>query len=486
MKNINKEKSKSKIKSCFAKKQFKYGSLSAIFIAVFISIVFLVNIVASILINRYNLQIDLSYNQIYDISDQTKSFLKDYQKQTKIILLDKEDSLKNNSPYSIQIYNVAKNIAAQSESIKLEFVDLDENPNFASTYSNLSITTGGILVVDNENNAQFLSPSSMFSQSYNNMGQTTQVTSNVESSIAHALEFISGQNPVRTAVINGHSELDISSISKYLEDNGYKLNNINLITNGIPDETELIMINSPTVDYTDEDIQKLTAYLNKGGALVYFASSTQPSLPNLESLLKSYGIAFTSGTVIETSTNNIAGNSMLSFYAFADEYNEYTENISNDKLPIIVNACRPMHIEQVNDLNLQTDIFQTSDTCALWPSDDPNFDYHSAKKSSFALAIGAQKKVNDQKTTKVTAFSNIQMLAAIDTPTYGNGELILSAFGETADHKSKITILPKSMSYPPLGINMTQAAIIGFLFIAVIPIAIAIVGFVVCYRRKRR
>ncbi len=481
------QKIKSNVKNLLHTKKFKYSTLSATFTAIFISIVFLINIVCSTLVQKYNIQIDLSSNQLYQISDQTKSFLKNYNKKTKLILLDDEQTFKNGSPYLLHIYNISKNIASENPNIDIEFVNLDQNPNFVSNYPNFKLNSGGILITDDSNNSQYLPQSKMFTPSYGDIhNQQHQIVSNVESNIAHALEFISGQNPVKTAVINGHGETDISPIVQQFKDNGYDLNNLNFAKDEISENIELIIICSPKTDYTSEDISKIEEYLNNGGSLIYFASATQTKLPNLESLLQKYGITFSEGMVVETNPKNLIGNSTNQFYSLADDSNKYTENISIKNAPIVVKSCKPMHLEKINDAIIQTEICATSKTCSILNENDKNFKYESAPKSSFSVAIGTQKNINDKKTTKVTAFSNIEILSAMDIPNYGNGEFVLSVLGETTDHKSNITILPKSMSTPPLGINILQVTIIGFLFMAVVPTTIAIIGYIVYRYRKRR
>lgn len=475
------------IKNFIHTKKFKCNTLSITFTAIFISIIFLINIVCYSIIQKYNIQIDLSSNQLYEISDQTKSFLKNYDKKTKLILLDDEQTFKSSSPYLLHIYNIAKNIAAENSNITIEYINLDQNPNFVSNYPNLQLNSGGILITDYSNNAQYLPQSKMFSQSYGDMQtQQNQIVSNVESNIAHALEFISGQNLVKTAIFSGHGEIDISPISQQFKDNGYDLNKLILTKDNISEDVELIIISSPKTDYSPEDISKIEEYLNRGGSLIYFASATQTKLPNLEALLKKYGIAFSEGTVVETNAKNIVGNSTNQFYVLPNSSNKYTENISIKDAPIIIKSCKPMKLEKTDDAIVQADICSTSKTCSILNENDKNFTYESAPKSSFSVAIGTQKNINDKKTTKVTAFSNIEILSAMEVPNYGNGEFILSVFGETTDHKSNITILPKSMSTPPLGINLLQITIIGFLFMAVIPTTIALIGYIVYRYRKRR
>ena len=370
------QKFKSSIKNFTHTKKFKCSTLSVTFTAIFISIIFLINILCYSIVQKYNIQIDLSSNQLYQISDQTKSFLKTYNKKTKLILLDDEQTFKNGSPYLLHIYNISKNIAAENSNITIEYINLDQNPNFVSNYPNLQLNSGGILITDDSNNSQYLPQSKMFSQSYGDMyTQQNQIVSNVESNIAHALEFISGQNLVKTALISGHGEVDISPISQQFKDNGYNLNKLILTKDEISEDTELMISSSPKTDYTPEDIAKIEEYLNNGGSLIYFASATQTKLPNLESLLKKYGIAFSEGTVVETNSRNVVGNSTNQFYVLADSSNKYAENISIKDAPIIVKSCKPMHLEKIDDAIVQTDICSTSKTCAILNENDKNFNY---------------------------------------------------------------------------------------------------------------
>ncbi len=298
----------------FKNKKFKYGGAAAALTALFIVAVILINLIASMLISHYDWKIDLTSSQKYQISDQTTAFLKDYDKDVQIIVLNSEQAFKTESAYTLQAYNVLKNMVAQNPThLSLDFVDLNENPGFASQYSDEQLQTDGVLVVDSEGNHRYLSTSDLFITSYSSSEQTVEISSDVEEQVAHALEYISGENPVSIDVITGHSETDISSIQGTIESNGYDFTSSNLITDGIPEGTDVVFIDAPTVDYSTDDIAKLSDYLNQGGSVVYFAAASQPQLPNLEGLLSQYGITFSTGTVIETNTRNIAGRAIDSF-----------------------------------------------------------------------------------------------------------------------------------------------------------------------------
>lgn len=468
----------------FNSKKLKFGSLSVVFACIFISIIIVLNLLFYFIFNHFNIKFDLTDNQIYKISDQTKTFIKNYPNNAEIFVLDNEDTFKSQSTYSLEAYNILKNMVSYNDKLKLSFVDLDQNPNFSSKYSDVTLQTGGILIEDDKNHHTYISSTDLFLQAYDQTtGDTTELLSNVEQSVARALEYISGENPINTLVMTGHSETDLSSLKTSLEKNGYKFNTVNLTTSDINENTDLIVIAAPTIDYTKEDIEKLESYISGGGAIAYFASARQSTLPNLEGFLKSYGITFSDGTVMETDSDYMLNNSSSSFCVYASN-NDYTKDMPDKTLPIAVSEAKPMEGEEGEGYEL-TDICSTQDSCVLNSSSDFNFDYKTAEHKSFETALGSVKKLDNEKEAVVTAFSNVQILGTLDSPTFANGNFILSVLGQATNHHSQISILPKSIKSADLGATENQIIFIGFLFMLIIPILTIIVGIIVYVKRKQ-
>ena len=148
-------------------------------------------------------------------------------------------------------------------------------------------------MVDEENHSQFIPFFKMFQNQQEGFDSVNelQVLSSVERNIAHALEFLSGQNKVKTALINGHDELDLKKFKgEVFEENGYELVDLNLLTTKIPKDVKLILSISPLVDYGEKEIEVLQQFIDSGGRFIYFASSSQKKLKNLEEfILKNTG-----------------------------------------------------------------------------------------------------------------------------------------------------------------------------------------------------
>lgn len=469
---------------CLQNRHFQKTTIATIITALFLVVLILINAIASILISHYDWKIDLTSSQLYEISDQTADFLQEYDQNAVISVLTDEQTYKTQSNFTEQSYNILENMVAQNpDHLTLSFIDLDENPELAATYSNEHLAQGGILVTNDENDYRYISPTELVSQAYDTTTmQTTGINSNVEQVVAHALEYVSGEDPIQTAIMTGHQETDLSSIETYFEANNYTFTDVNLVTDNIPEDTDLIVIAAPFVDYTDADIAKLNDFLNQGGSVVYFAAASQPQLPILENFLAQWGITFLPGSVIETDSSNMVDN-MLSFYVYA-ESSDYTDNMIDQDLPILTSYARPM-AEQAVDGVTTTTLASTDDSCVYRPTGNENFNLQTADKESFAVGLASSKDNEDGSTAHVTAFSSVQLLGGMSTQTFGNSSFLLDVIGTTANHQSAINVLPKSITSPALGITWSQCLLIAAIFLLIIPVVVVIIGIYVFVRRRR-
>ncbi len=489
MKNVKiKFKFKDKLKSFLFNKKFKYNSLISVFIAIFIAIVFILNIVISTLVSKFDLKIDLTSYGLYKVSDETREFLKNYDKKARIIVLNNEENFKKSEDiYTKHLYNMAKNIVACNKNLSLEFVNLNEQPNFAAKYPNLKLQQNGVLITDENDNARFLSVFSMFKNQYEGgaYSYSSEVVSNVEKNIASALEFISGRKKINTVLVNGHDEIDLRSFrGDVFDENGYNLIETNLSSEKIPDDADLIFIIAPISDYAEEEIKKLQDYVDAGKKLVYFASASQKKLERLEKFLeKNFGVSFGEGVVIETDGRRVS-TSANDIFTFVEKENEYVEEMLNKKLPINFNDCKPLSFGEDENIEI-LNVCETGATTTVL-KDPKQFDMKTAEKKSFPLVAYVNRNLGEDKKSNLVVFCSSSVLGGLDIPHLGNSELIFSVLGEFANNKSKIKILPKSIGIPTIVMNRTIAGCIGVLFILILPLLVAVLGIVVYYKRRRK
>ncbi|MDR2136358.1 MAG: GldG family protein, partial [Treponema sp.] len=131
----------------FGKRNLRYGFVSVCITVVVIAVIVLFNVVLTALFKRYPLDIDLTEDQIFEISDETKNYLADLDKDVNIYVLNTESGFISVSPaeYFVQANEVIRRYAQHSSRVRLEYVDMIRNPNFASQYPDVDLNMNDIL-----------------------------------------------------------------------------------------------------------------------------------------------------------------------------------------------------------------------------------------------------------------------------------------------------------------------------------------------------
>lgn len=463
--------------------------------AVFIAAVILINIVSSLLIERFDITIDTTSNKVYNISTETEDFLQNFSETTKIYVMAKESDFKNNSEYYAHAYHILEKIASTSDNITTEYVDFTENPQFSTQYPNVTLAEASVLIVGENGRYTALGSSDLFQTTYDySTYQISEVISTAEQSIVSALEYIEGANPTGVAVITGHGEEDFSSVSSILETSSYNFEDVTLLSENIPDTADMVLICSPTADFSDDEIAKLEDFLdnngNLGTSLIYIANATQVQLPNLEAFLESWGVEINEGLVYELNSSYYYQSQLSPFNS--PESNDFTANMTESSLalPVLVPYLKPMAAIEADGITTTT-IGSTSSSSVLVPADAAE-DWQPTQDDlqSFPYALAGVMYADDSDTesasSKVIAFASIDMFSYMSESNLSNGDLITSVFSVAANKESSIQIASKSLTSSMLGISTLQSTILLVIFMIMIPIGTLVTGLVIWMRRRNR
>ena len=315
---------KRKWKNPFTSNRFKRGGMSTLLSVVFIAIVVAVNVGVTALTDRFpSLDIDMTAQGLNTLSDQAMEIAKSVDKDTTITLIGTEEGYDSNSVYSTyssygiessQVSNLARRLAEANSHIKVEFVDPDTNPTFISEYADDNLTTGKVMV-QTERRHRVLTVTDLFTIEQDQTTGGYSTYSMVDSALAGALELVNMEDVPVFTIATGHGEMltsdNMASFISMLEDQNFEVQEIDLLTESIPEGTQVLMLPTPTTDYSEAEVDKLREYLNNSTnpeALTLLATSnpTQGSMPNYEAFLEEWGIRVEEGVVAETNTDRMA------------------------------------------------------------------------------------------------------------------------------------------------------------------------------------
>ena len=102
-------------------RKFKYGTFATIFVAAVLVGVVLLNVIATVLVERYPLKVDLTAGGKYEITQETTDFLKTLDQEVTINVLAKEDDFTINQ-YLLQANEIIKKYQLYSDKVKVEYI----------------------------------------------------------------------------------------------------------------------------------------------------------------------------------------------------------------------------------------------------------------------------------------------------------------------------------------------------------------------------
>lgn len=522
-----------KISEKINKRRLKYGSLATALTALFIAAIVLVNIVATMLFNRFPITLDLTSGSIYTVSAETAEYIAGIDVPVSITVLSTEEEYRGISSYTAQTVELLKNYTQHNAGITVQYIDMLSNPDFIANYPNQSLVTGDIIVEPDDGTHErvkvvsltdllnipddYMANLSLYTASYGEEythrmfvagEQARQITlaSNAEQAITSAIMTVTDANPISIAVLrlDGAKEADISGLTDLLDINGYLISYLNIQTDEISDDIDLVIIPAPKLDYSTDEITKIENWLQGGGMLgkdlIYVASIEQPDTPNLDGLLYKYGMTVEKKVIYETDPHRYAGidgaGNPLRTYTLQDiSTDKYQEDVTNLNRSFLVPDARPITTRFADiDATQACEIIVTSGASSelrdLYGTD---LDAESSERGSFnSVVIGRQKKINQDTHistyTHIIVFGSELMLDSriVRDARYLNGDFAISMINEITGKTDGITIKPKSVASTTFDITAAQTRTLTLTFALVIPVAVLALGTFVWIRRRHK
>lgn len=501
-----------KMKRLFHTTGTTHGIYSVGLTAVVIAIVVVVNLIVGQLPEQYR-NIDVSNTKIYEITDTTRDFLKDMDAEVTFKVL----AVKEETDERIQTF--LSKYTSLSKKISIEWIDPVLHPSALQEYDaaensiivsceetgkNTTVTFDQIVVVDY---SSYYYTGSISENEFDGEGQLTSAVNYVTSD--------AGKQIYRTA---GHGEAMLpTSVTELMDKNNYAVSEWNLMMNlEIPEDCDLLLMNAPTNDLTEEERDAVLSYLAGGGKMMLLLGDTNSTeLPNLAAIMKEYGMEAADGYIADPQ-RCYQGNA---FYIFP------MLNVSGDmakgmasEMVLLINAHGLNLVDAARDTISTTSFMTTSsggaavteDTqtegtytlgaVATEPvsgtksGDDEDKDNAESDQESGSEAGDSDAgsddttdaEENETKESRLTVISSANMIDSQLTETFTtleNTTLFMNAVTANFDGVENLSIEPKSLA---VQYNTIQhVGLLSLFAIFGIPLVILAGGFSVWFRRRK-
>ncbi len=295
----------------------KYRIISWVSVAVAVALLVLVNVFMSVLTDKTQIKIDLTSNKRYELTDASYEYLDTYTADTVIYILASETEQDTNARAILDRY------AAANSHIKIENVDITENPSFGRSYvsDGETLTSNSVIVVSGDR-SRVIENSEFYAVENDSIAGL-----NVESKITSALKYVSSDEVINAYFTTGHGEIDFAGAKEALEAENYVVADVATLTEDIPADASLLVIPRPMNDMITAEIAKIDAFVRAGGAVQVYLSGECSGLANLYSYLSSVGITVNDNEIVESSSNAVSGGT--GSYLFLLDYtrNDVTSDV---------------------------------------------------------------------------------------------------------------------------------------------------------------
>lgn len=511
---------------------FKYSTLSTVLVVIFIICVVGVNVLASFVSERFNLDLDLTASGDYTLTEENVEYVRNLNKPVVITVSTTEDAYTEGTyltlvestyhcqdptggRYFKQTIELLKNYAKVNPNITVQFVD--NSPAFYEYQDrfNNSVVYGDIIVECTENEKyrvlgledlyEIQSSSSSYMDMYYGNGYYYISGSRVETAVTSALSYVNSDETDVMTIIEGYntSEQMVSVFQQYYQNQNYLCQTIQTLTaSNIPEDTDILVLLAPTIDLTDDEIKKIDEFLVNDGRygkhLLYFASPDQRDTPNLDALLREWGIECGSGTVYETDTNNY-----LAMYGatsqnldIAVEDGVYTDNLSDRDVYGLLQRPVTTLFQQMGKYTV-TELLKTPETSTImpidadistWqPADDAVYEYYDSMVLS-TYSTTDHTGEQEQLQSSVCAVAGVYYLVFINMESYGNGQMLLNVTNNMVqrDADSTFSVENKALTVNTVLLTESQGNVILLVSVVGVTVVVLTIGIVIYVRRKRR
>ena len=375
--------------------------------------------------------------------------------------------------------------------LDVNYVDIVRNPSFTSEYTSENLNTTDIIVTSGTNR-RILKVADMFTFE-NYSGNLSYITSSkAEQEIDNAVLAVSTGEIINATIIVDNASEDRSYFESTLRADGYSVKEINIASQEIPEDTQLLVIYTPSKDISINSLNKITAFLGNNGkfgrSLLFIASPTQTGLmSNYGGLLLEYGMSISEGFAFEADGSRINSSSDNYFDGVLCNYASelYTNNISDLSRTVIAGYSKPVTIE---DNNISVPLLRYSEYSGICPFDaDESWSYKDAITGNVPVLAQGTVGSDGNYSSVIVSGSDKIFTRSYYGSDYSNknylSTMLATINGRTSEH---VSIPEKVITAYDINIDRQTAVNLGFLVYAIIPLIILGAGFTVFLLRRNR
>lgn len=463
--------------------QKKHGTYRASMVVFACVAAVLMNLTAGKLPSQY-LKYDVSDQKLFTTGDQTAEIVKGLDEDITLYLIAQQGS------EDATLQELLDRYAGLSSHIKVETKDPVLYPNFVSQYTSENLSENSVLVVG-QNRSKAVDYYDIYQYSMDYSTYSSSLSSfDGEGQITSAIAYVTAEDMPVVYTLTGHDEAELSTtVTSSIEKENIELKSLSLLTEeAVPEDAKAVIIYGSISDISEDEKNKLEAYMEQGGQIVMLLGYTDKDTPNLDSLLGDYGITLADGLVLEGDSQHHLPN--YPYYLLPDiQSSAYTSDVSSRYVLLAFAQGMTEAADISEDLTYESLLTTSAKSYSKTNLESENLDQEEGDiVGPFDLGAVVTKTIDEDTEAKLIVFSSETLLdEQVDSMVSGgNSTLFLNVMSQLVDHESTVSIEPKSMSTEYLTVPAGSAIFWGILTIILIPLLLLATGGIIWFGRRKR
>ncbi|MGK7948512.1 MAG: GldG family protein [Xenococcaceae cyanobacterium] len=456
------------------KRSIQAGTNALLSTCAIIAILGLINFLAV----RYSLRLDLTENQLFTLSPQTQTIVKNLSQPLKVLVFEPRSQA--------AIEPLLENYQSYSDNFQYEFIDPDIEIELREKFA---VRSRGDIYLEYGDKKQLVQAAE------NNLASSLS-----EVQLTNAIERIIRDRIPLVYFIQGHGEGEIEGVdsnlsiaAKSLTDKGYQVRPLNLATSGkIPDKPDVIIVSGPVRALFPQEVTLLQNYLQEGGSLLLtFVPNTEPQLTPI---LEDYGVKLDDRFIIDAS----GAGSILGFGPAAPLITNYGDHPITNQFGngiSIFPESRPITTTPKETVTATPLVITDTETWAEQNIATAEITFNESEDIPGPLNIGfaftRTPPSNEQQLDKPSRESRLVIFGSSTFITNGwfeqqlNGDIFLNAVNWLAkEDEQTLSIRPKEPRNRRINLSPLQAGILNWTALGIMPLLGLVLASLVWWRRR--
>ncbi|HYE73652.1 MAG TPA: Gldg family protein [Blastocatellia bacterium] len=445
------------IRESFGRRSTRLGANSALVTLAVIAILGFLNFLGY----RYHKRVDLTSEQLYSLSDQTRKVVSGLQKDVKIYYFNRTDSV---------LRDMVEEYRDLNPRITYERIDIQARPEIAQQFGNPRVGDG---IVVSGNKREKLAGTG-------GEQELTNAIMKVTRDAAKNICFIEGHGEKSIA---GGGQDGYSVIAGALKNDNYETKTINLLTaNEVPGDCSVVVIAGPKKAFNANETDAISKFLD-GGGKVMIAADPDIEL-ELGNLLKNWNIELNKDTVISDVIIPQLGRAA----PIVLDYGTHAITKDFGKVGTVFPLARSIKTDTAKPEVTVNAILRSSEgsfgETELQGGAPPQLDESKDTKGPLTLGVAASKKVGDKEARLVVVGdSDFAANPYASLPSLANRDFFVNAVNWLAQDEDLIAIKPKSQTNRTITLDAAQNNLF-FLLVVALPLAVLGAGVFIWWKRR--